>query len=47
MIEGSHVYDGPAGIHIAKDAGHTFLRRNTVHVEGTPLRNDSPSTVSK
>ncbi|MBW3622266.1 MAG: hypothetical protein KY468_02525 [Armatimonadetes bacterium] len=45
VIEGTHIYDGPAGIRIAKDAGHTFLRRNTVHVEGPPLRNDSTSTV--
>jgi hypothetical protein len=41
VIEGSHLYDGPRGIRIGKEAEHTQLRKNAIHVDGEAVVDES------
>ena len=45
VIEGSHLYDGPRGIHIPPQARHTQVRNNAIHVDGESVVDESSGAV--
>jgi len=45
VIEGTHVCDGPQGIHVAAEADHNVLSNNAIHVDGEAIVNEPETTL--
>ena len=47
VVEGTHIYDGPVGIHAEPDTRHLILRHNAIHVDGARVKAPPGAVVAE